>query len=70
LLTGVVGAGTNILMNYFLIPPYKSVGAIWATIGSFTISIFLMDLLMKETRANFKWMFIAIGSFWKIGKAR
>ena len=70
LITGVVGAGSNILLNYFLIPPFKSVGAIWATIGSFTISIFLMDLLMKETRANFKWMFIAIGSFWKIGKAR
>ncbi len=69
LITGVVGAGTNIIMNYFLIPPFKSVGAIWATIGSFTISIFLMDLLFKNTRANFKWMVHGILTFWKINKA-
>jgi O-antigen/teichoic acid export membrane protein len=69
LLTGVVGAVTNIAMNYFLIPPFKSVGAIWATIGSFTISIFLLDLLFKETRPNLKWMCKAMVSFWKFHKA-
>lgn len=69
LITGVVGAGTNIAMNYFLIPPFKSVGAIWATIGSFTISIFLMDLMMKETRLNLRLMLKGIGTFWRITKA-
>jgi O-antigen/teichoic acid export membrane protein len=69
LLTGVVGAAVNIGMNYLLIPPFKSVGAIWATIGSFTISIFLMDLLFKNTRENLKWMCIGIISFWKFHRA-
>jgi O-antigen/teichoic acid export membrane protein len=69
LLTGVVGAAVNIGMNYLLIPPFKSVGAIWATIGSFTISIFLMDLLFKSTRPNLKWMCTGIISFWKFHRA-
>lgn len=66
LTTAVVGATLNITMNYFLIPEFKSVGAIWATIGSFLVSIFLMDLLFKKTRANFKWMLLGIATFWKL----
>lgn len=69
LATSVVGAGLNILINYLLIPEYHSAGAIWATIISFTVSIFLMDLLFKDTRANFGWMMKAMFSFWKFHRA-
>ncbi len=69
LITSVVGAVLNITLNFLLIPHYKSIGAIWAMIGSFFVSIFLMDLFFKEARANFRWMFIGIGSFWKVHRA-
>lgn len=68
LLTAVVGAAINIGMNYFLIPPFKAIGAIWATIGSFTVSIFLMDLLFASTRRNLGWMLKGMFSFWRIHK--
>jgi Na+-driven multidrug efflux pump len=67
--TAVVGATVNIVLNYFLIPPFKSSGAIIATIISFFVSTFLMDLLFKETRANLKWMCMGMLSFWKINRA-
>ncbi len=66
LMTAVVGAVINIGMNFFLIPEYKAIGAIWATIGSFTVSIILMDLLFHGTRRNFRWMMKGIGTFWRI----
>ena len=62
----MVGAVLNITMNYFLIPEYKAIGAIWATIGSFAVSIFFIDLLFKSTRQNFKWMVHGIFTFWRI----
>jgi hypothetical protein len=57
-------------MNYYLIPPLKSSGAIIATIGSFLVSTFIMDLFFKETRANLKWMCLGIVGFWKIRQVR
>lgn len=66
LVTSVVGAVLNITMNYLLIPTYQSIGAIWAMIGSFFVSIFLVDLFFKEARPNFGWMMKGIGTFWKI----
>jgi O-antigen/teichoic acid export membrane protein len=68
LLTALVGAGVNIGLNYFLIPPFKAHGAIWATIGSFLVSIFVLDLLMKKTRPNLRMMCTAIVTFWKFNK--
>lgn len=66
LVTAVVGAALNIAMNYVLIPTYQSIGAIWAMIGSFFVSIFLVDLFFKEARPNFRWMMHGIATFWKI----
>ena len=66
LVTAVVGATLNITMNYLLIPTYQSIGAIWAMIGSFFVSIFLVDLFFKEARPNFRWMMRGIATFWKI----
>ena len=66
LLTVTIGAITNISLNYFLIPLYASVGSIMASIISFTISIFLVDLFFVKTRENQKLMFRGIFSFWKL----
>lgn len=70
LVTAIVGATLNITMNYLLIPSYQSIGAIWAMIGSFFVSIFLVDLFFKEARPNFRWMMMGIGTFWKIRNVR
>ena len=66
LVTAVVGAGVNIALNYVLIPRWESRGAIVATIVSFAISIFLVDLCYKATRPNLKLMVQGIGTFWKL----
>lgn len=66
LVTAVIGATLNITMNYLLIPTYQSIGAIWAMIGSFFVSIFLVDLFFKEARPNFGWMMKGIFTFWKV----
>lgn len=66
LVTAVIGAVLNIGMNYLLIPAYRSIGAIWAMIGSFAISIFIVDLFFKEARQNFKWMILGIATFWRV----
>ena len=70
LATALVGATINVGMNYFLIPPLKAIGAIWATIGSFAVSIFLMDLFFASTRQNFKWMLLGMATFWRIRRVR
>jgi hypothetical protein len=35
-------------------------------IGSFFISIFVVDLFFKEARPNFGWMMKGIFTFWKV----
>jgi O-antigen/teichoic acid export membrane protein len=66
MVTSVVGAALNITLNYIFIPQFQSIGAIWAMIGSFFVSIFLVDLFFKEARPNFLWMMTGIRTFWKI----
>lgn len=70
LLTAVVGATINIGMNYFLIETFRAKGAIIATIGSFTVSIFLLDLFFKNTRWNFKLMMLGMLTFWKVHRVK
>ena len=69
LVMSIVGAVCNIVLNYFLIPPFKSVGAIWAMIISFFVSNFLLDLCFRESRPNFGWMIKGIATFWKFHRA-
>ncbi|AJE50638.1 flippase [Paenibacillus polymyxa] len=66
LLTSVIGAVTNIAFNYALIPWLGVRGSLVATILSFTISVFLMDLLFKEVKANLGWMMKSILTFWHV----
>ena len=69
LLTVVLGAATNFSLNYFLIPAYGPTGAIAGSMISFTVSIFLVDMLFRKTRENQKLMFQGIFSFWKLKDA-
>lgn len=66
LLTVVVGAIANITFNYFLIPLYASAGSIVASMLSFVVSIFLIDLFFERTRQNQVLMWKGIFSFWKL----
>jgi O-antigen/teichoic acid export membrane protein len=66
LLTVVIGAISNISLNYLLIPRFASIGSIVASMLSFTISIFLVDLFFKRARENQKLMFKGIFTFWRL----
>ena len=68
LLNAIVGAITNITVNYFLIPIYGSIGALIATVVSFTVSVFGVDMFFKKTRINNKLLFRAVTSFWKLNR--
>jgi Na+-driven multidrug efflux pump len=61
-----VGAVSNVLINYLLIPVMGSKGAIIATIVSFTISTFIIDFFYSKTRENIILMLKSIFSFWKL----
>jgi O-antigen/teichoic acid export membrane protein len=60
LVTAIVGAVVNIAANYLLIPHFRSKGAIIATIISFSITTFVMDMFYAQTRGNLKLMIRAI----------
>jgi O-antigen/teichoic acid export membrane protein len=66
LLTVIIGAATNIALNYLLIPKYASIGSVIASILSFTVSIFLIDLFFQKTRENQWLMFKGIFTFWRL----
>jgi O-antigen/teichoic acid export membrane protein len=66
LLTMSIGTLTNVLLNLLWIPIYKSLGAIMATMISFFITIFLIDILYSKTRKNSYLMINGILSFYKI----
>jgi len=66
LVMSVVGAVVNIVLNYFLIPRYASMGAIIAMILSFFANIILIDLFYPETKRNFRVMTKAVFTFWRL----
>lgn len=66
LLTMIIGAIANVTFNYFLIPPYASVGAITASMLSFLVSIFIVDIFFEKPRQNQKLMLKGIFTFWKL----
>jgi O-antigen/teichoic acid export membrane protein len=69
LLTVIIGAASNIGLNFILIPLYGTIGAIIASMISFTISIFIIDLFFKKAMTNLKLMIRGILSFWKLNEA-
>ena len=66
LLTSITGAILNVILNYILIPQFKSTGAILSSFISFFITIFLFDLFYSRTRINFILMMQAILTFYRI----
>ena len=66
----IIGTFVNIVGNYILIPSYGSVGAIIATILSFSTTIFFLDAFYCKTRSNVKLQLLAIISFFKIFSRR
>jgi len=66
LITMTLGTITNIVLNYYWIPLYASKGAILATIISFLVSIFVVDLFYSKTRMNLILQFKGIFSFYKL----
>lgn len=51
----VLGAASNVALNMLWIPEYGGVGAAWATVVSYGLSDFFVDLLRRQTRPIF-WM--------------
>ncbi len=66
LITMTLGTITNVVLNYYWIPLYASKGAIVATIISFSVSIFVVDIFYSKTRNNLILQFKAIFSFYKL----
>jgi len=62
----ITGTVVNVLCNFILIPTYGSVGAVVATILSFSTTIFFLDAFYRKTRNNVKLQLLAIASFYKI----
>lgn len=66
LFAAVIGTFINIALNYLLIPSYASIGAIWASVISFTVTVFFVDLLYHRVRINLWLMLLAIVTPWKL----
>jgi len=66
LVTSVIGAVVNIGLNTWLIPLIGSRGAIWASVASFLVSIFIVDLFTEKTRINFRLMMRGMTTFWQL----
>jgi O-antigen/teichoic acid export membrane protein len=66
LLTTMIGTITNFVLNLIWIKSYGAVGAIYATIISYGVTIFIIDLIYIKTRYNTFLMFKGMFSFYKI----
>ena len=66
LITMIVGTIANIVLNYIWIPKYGAKGSIIATIISFFITTFLLDIFYAKTTKNARLMLLSILTFYKI----
>ena len=66
LITMILGAVVNIVLNYLWIPEYGGKGAIVATIFSFTVTVFLLDIFYCKTRGNVILQIKSILTFYKL----
>lgn len=60
LLTQGLGAISNVVLNYFLIPVYGGAGAAWATLISYAVASFFALSLYPRTRPVFRLMLNAL----------
>jgi len=66
LFTMIVGTIVNIVLNYLWIPEYGAKGAIIASIVSFIVTIFAIDVVYLKTRENVFLQLKSIFTFYKI----
>jgi O-antigen/teichoic acid export membrane protein len=66
MITMILGTVVNIYLNYYLIPFYGAIGAIVATIVSFFVTIFLVDIFYSKTRNNVILQLKSIFTFYKL----
>lgn len=66
LLTMILGTVTNISLNYLWIEEYGGKGAVIATIFSFFVTIFLIDIVCSKARNNVRLQVLSIFTFYKI----
>lgn len=60
MITTILGAIVNIAMNYILIPQYSGLGAAWATVISYGVSVYLSSLLLPKLWLNFRQLTLAL----------
>lgn len=63
-LNTLVGAATNVVLNYFLIPIYGINGVAFATFASYGIAAYLALLFHSKTRARFYEMTSSVNPGW------
>jgi O-antigen/teichoic acid export membrane protein len=66
LFLSITGGCMNLILNWFFIPQFKSIGAIISSYVSFAFTIFLLDFLHHKARYNFKIMTKAVLTFYKL----
>jgi PST family polysaccharide transporter len=66
LVTAVVGAICNVLLNLVLIPNYYGVGAAWATLISQIISVSIVLLFFKQTKTLTKMQLKSLFKFYDV----
>jgi len=66
MITMILGTITNVLLNYYWIPIYGAKGAIVATIVSFLITVFMVDMFYIKTRQNVLLQVKSIFTFYRL----
>ncbi len=66
IITTLLGTIINVFLNYLWIEEYGGKGAIVATIVSFTVTIFVVDIFYSKTRGNVLLQLKAMMTFYKI----
>ena len=66
MITMAIGTVVNVLLNYLWIPEYGAKGAIVATIVSFIVTIYVVDIFYTKTRQNVFLQVKSIFTFYKL----
>lgn len=67
LVSASIGALINVVLNFYWIPEYQAMGAVAATLVSFFITTFILDLFHADVRNNLLSMYksLVLINFWK-----
>jgi O-antigen/teichoic acid export membrane protein len=50
--TLAIGTALNLVLNLLWIPTHQALGAVWASLVSFTVTSFVVDLFFRRARGN------------------